>query len=75
MRKFTDNRIYEEMYKYNPSKKRTQAKDVSLLAKLAPYKSEKKRPYECRELQNQLAQEAKEDRSRKKDQIKNYKKF
>ena len=42
------------MYIYQPSKKLAEAKDQSLLAKLAPFKSEKKRPFECKSLQSQL---------------------
>lgn len=60
------------MYIHRPSKKLSQAKDISLLAKLAPYKSEKKRPYECKTLQNALEDEAHQDKKRLKIQLKRF---
>lgn len=50
------------------------AKDISLLAKLAPYKSEKKRPYEHRVLQDSLDEVADMARSKMIKKIDDYKK-
>ena len=40
---------------YKPSKFLMEAKEEALLAKLAPFKREKKRVYECRVLQDKPA--------------------
>ena len=61
---FTD-RVRREEYKLRPSKQLAEAKDTSLLKKLAPYRWEKKRCYEEATYRKQLERTVDEDSLRK----------